>query len=47
MSDDENTTPSELWIEWLRDYVTATTRFTREEPVEVASDEERELVTNL
>jgi len=44
MSDDENTARAELWIEWLRDYVTAATRFTEEDPVEVASDEERELV---
>lgn len=44
MSDDENTARAELWIEWLRDYMTAATRFTEEDPVEVASDEERELV---
>lgn len=44
MSDDENTARAELWIEWLRDYTTAATRFTEEDPVEVASDEERELV---
>lgn len=44
MSDVENTPRPELWIEWLRDYVAAATRFTEEDPVEVASDEERELV---
>jgi hypothetical protein len=44
MSDDEDTTGSEIWVEWLRDYATAATRFTQEDPVEVASNEERELV---
>jgi hypothetical protein len=44
MSDSENTAHSEIWIEWLRDYLRAATRFTEEAPVKVASDEERELV---
>lgn len=44
MSYSENTTLAEIWIEWFRDYVTAATRFTEEDPVEVTSDEERELV---
>lgn len=44
MSDSENAARSELWIEWLRDFVTAAIRFTQEDPVEVISDEERELI---
>lgn len=32
------------WIEWLRDFVAAAVRFTEEDPIDVASDEERELV---
>lgn len=44
MSENRNTPRSDLWIEWLRDYVAAATRFTQEDPVEVASEDERELV---
>jgi len=32
------------WVEWLREYVKAASRFTQESPIEVASDEEREVV---
>ena len=44
MSDSEITSHSEIWIEWLRDYVAAATRFTGEDAVAVSSDAERELV---
>lgn len=44
MSDSEDTTQTELWIGWLRDYLAVATRFTEEDPIEVASDEERELL---
>lgn len=32
------------WIAWMRDYATAARRFVAEDPIEVASEEERELV---
>jgi hypothetical protein len=44
MSHHESTARLELWIGWLRDYVTIATRFTQDDPIEVASNEERELV---
>lgn len=44
MSDTEDAGRSVIWIEWLRDYVAAATRFTEEGPVGVASEEEHELV---
>jgi hypothetical protein len=44
MSHHESTAHLELWIGWLRDYVPVATRYTQEDPIEVASNEERELV---
>ena len=44
MSHHESTARLELWIGWLRDYVTVATQFTQEDPIEVASNKERELV---
>jgi hypothetical protein len=44
MSDDEGAGRSTIWIEWLRDYLAAATRFTEEDLIDVTSEEERELV---
>ncbi|WP_377848537.1 DUF5677 domain-containing protein [Bosea sp. UC22_33] len=44
MTENKEAERSDLWVEWLRAYVAASTRFTQEDPVEVASEEERELV---
>jgi hypothetical protein len=43
MPHNESTAHLEIWIDWLRDYLAAATRFTEEDAVEV-TDEERELV---
>jgi hypothetical protein len=32
------------WIAWMRDYAAAARRFVAEDPIEVSSEEERELV---
>lgn len=44
MSDNKDAGRSMIWIEWLRDYVAAATRFTEEDPIDVTCEEERELV---
>jgi len=35
---------SSQWLAWMNDYVDAARRFTSEDPIDVASDEERELI---
>jgi len=44
MPENSKTARSDAWIDWLRDYVAAATRFTQEDPVEVTAENERELV---
>lgn len=44
MSDTQAATVSADWIGWLRDYASTATRFTEEDTIAVATEEERELV---
>ena len=40
----EQQSRSSQWLAWMNDYVDAARQFTSEDPVDVASDEERELI---